>query len=460
MKKIKILFFLVLVSFITVLLANLIQFKSFPNNHYGSDDYDQLADNIINLYEFTRIEVHNGKNYYFPVLDRVPLYPFILGIFKFFFNTNKSFFFLNILLFIIGNLGFYKILKFFFSRNLCFVILIVFSSSPLVARGLNSADPQILSYCLFSFYVYFLIISIKEKKFFLINFFFVIFFSLLLLFTRHNYLFFVIPSIFLLYVYKKEYLKLFISFLIILFTIFLWSFRNYTKANYFNLSSLTSTSLYTQYVVWRIPLEQKKINDNFINDLKINYLFKPNPKVGTYFKLVDEFHYSQILVYIKNYPEKFMVNFFKGIYAIHGLSSYPTKHIILAKIYDFDYPQDGASITFNLKKYQFDENFFVKLIFFIFKLLEILFSLFLFLILTLHLIKRSSNINLKITKLLSFSTLLYIVFSGVIGGIYYAERGLVPLFFIYFLMLYNFRANIKFIINKIKKTFTKKNYIL
>jgi hypothetical protein len=155
-----------------------------------------------------------------------------------------------------------------------------------------------------------------------------------------------------------------------------------------------------------------------------------------------------------------MVNFFKGIYAIHGSSSYPTKHIILAKIYDFDYPQDGASITFNLKKYQLDENFFVKLIFFIFKLLEILFSLYLFLILTLHLIKRSSNINLRITKLLSFSTLLYIVFSGVIGGIYYAERGLVPLFFIYFLMLYNFRANIEFIINKIKKTFTKKNYIL
>ena len=93
MKKIKILFFFVIVSFISFFLANSIQFNSFPNNHYGSDDYDQLADNIINLYEFTRIETHNGKNYYFPVLDRVPLYPFTLGIFKFFFNSNKSFFF-------------------------------------------------------------------------------------------------------------------------------------------------------------------------------------------------------------------------------------------------------------------------------------------------------------------------------------------------------------------------------
>ena len=169
-------FFLFFYLLSSVFLANSIQFNSFPNNHYGSDDYDQLANNIINLYEFTRIETHNGKNYYFPVLDRVPLYPLTLGAFKFFFNSNKSFFFFFFFLFIIGNLGFYKILKFFFSRNLCFVILIIFSSSPLVARGLNSADPQILSYCLFSFYVYFLIISIKEKKFFLINFFFVIFF--------------------------------------------------------------------------------------------------------------------------------------------------------------------------------------------------------------------------------------------------------------------------------------------
>jgi hypothetical protein len=460
MKKTKILFFLIIVSFITVFLANLIQFNSFPNNHYGSDDYDQLADNLINFYEFTRIETHNGKNYYFPVLDRVPLYSFTLGVFKFFFYSNKSFFFLNILLFILGNLVFYKILKFFFSRYLCFVILIIFSSSPLVARGLNSADPQILSYCLFSFYVYFLIISIKEKKFSLINFFLVIFFSLLLLLTRHNYLFFVIPSIFFLYIYKKEYLKLFISFLIIFFIIFLWSFRNYSKTNYFNFSSLLSSSLYIEYVVWRIPLEQKKINDNFINDLRINYLFKPNPKLGTYFKLVDEFHYSQILLYIKNYPEKFMLNFFKGIYAMHGLSSYPTKHIILSKIYNFDYPQDGASIAVNLKKKQFDEVFFVKSIFFIFNLLEIIFALFLFLILTLHLINKSSNINLRIIKLLSFSTLLYIIFSGIIGGIYYAERGLVPVFFIYFLMFYNFRANIEFVINKIKKKFTKKSYIL
>lgn len=453
MKKIKILFFLVIVSFISVFLANSIQFNSFPNNHYGSDDYDQLADNIINLYEFTRIETHNGKNYYFPVLDRVPLYPFTLGIFKFFFNSNKSFFFLNILLFIIGNLGFYKILKFFFSHNLCFVILIIFSSSPLVARGLNSADPQILSYCLFAFYVYFLIISIKEKKFSLINFFLVIFFSLLLLFTRHNYLFFVIPSIFLLYFYKKEYLKLFISFLIIFITIFLWSFRNYSRTNYFNFSSLTSQTLYTEYVVWRIPAEQKKFNDYFINDLRTNYLYKQNPELGKYYRLVDKFYYSEIQSYIKNYPDMFIINFFKGIYAMHGLSSYPTKYLILAKIYNFDYPQDNASIKGLLKKNQLNENFLTKSIILIFSLLEIIFSLFLFLILTVQLISKSSNINLRIIKFLSLSTLLYIIFSGIISGIYYSERGLMPVFFIYYLLLYNFIKNLNFLICKINNKF-------
>jgi len=93
MPKIKIVFSVIILSFITVILSYFIQFNSFPNNHYGSDDYDQLADNIINLYEFTRIETHNGKNYYFPVLDRVPLYSFTLGVFKFFFYSNKSFFF-------------------------------------------------------------------------------------------------------------------------------------------------------------------------------------------------------------------------------------------------------------------------------------------------------------------------------------------------------------------------------
>ena len=453
MPKIKIVLSVIILSFIAVLLSYFIQFNSFPNNHYGSDDYDQLADNIINLYEFTRIETHNGKNYYFPVLDRVPLYSFTLGIFKFFFYSNKSFFFLNILLFILGNLVFYKILKFFFSRYLCFVILIIFSSSPLVARGLNSADPQILSYCLFSFYVYFLIISIKEKKFSLINFFLVIFFSLLLLLTRHNYLFFVIPSIFFLYIYKKEYLKLFISFLIIFFTIFLWSFRNYSKTNYFNFSSLTSQALYTEYVVWRIPAEQKKFNDNFINDLRSNYLYKQNPELGKYYRLVDKFYYSEIQRYIKNYPDMFIINFFKGIYAMHGLSSYPTKYLILAKIYNFDYPQDDASIKAFLKKNQLNENFLTKSIILIFSLLEIIFSLFLFLILTVQLISKSSNINLRIIKFLSLSTLLYIIFSGIVSGIYYSERGLVPVFFIYYLILYNFNTNLNFLICKINNKF-------
>ena len=453
MPKIKIVLSVIILSFIAVLLSYFIQFNSFPNNHYGSDDYDQLADNIINFYEFIRIETHNGKNYYFPVLDRVPLYSFTLGIFKFFFYSNKSFFFLNILLFILGNLVFYKILKFFFSRYLCFVILIIFSSSPLVARGLNSADPQILSYCLFSFYVYFLIISIKEKKFSLINFFLVIFFSLLLLLTRHNYLFFVIPSIFFLYIYKKEYLKLFISFLIIFFTIFLWSFRNYSKTNYFNFSSLTSQALYTEYVVWRIPAEQKKFNDNFINDLRSNYLYKQNPELGKYYRLVDKFYYSEIQRYIKNYPDMFIINFFKGIYAMHGLSSYPTKYLILAKIYNFDYPQDDASIKAFLKKNQLNENFLTKSIILIFSLLEIIFSLFLFLILTVQLISKSSNINLRIIKFLSLSTLLYIIFSGIVSGIYYSERGLVPVFFIYYLILYNFNTNLNFLICKINNKF-------
>ena len=453
MPKIKIVLSVIILSFIAVLLSYFIQFNSFPNNHYGSDDYDQLADNIINFYEFIRIETHNGKNYYFPVLDRVPLYSFTLGIFKFFFYSNKSFFFLNILLFILGNLVFYKILKFFFSRYLCFVILIIFSSSPLVARGLNSADPQILSYCLFSFYVYFLIISIKEKKFSLINFFLVIFFSLLLLLTRHNYLFFVIPSIFFLYIYKKEYLKLFISFLIIFFTIFLWSFRNYSKTNYFNFSSLTSQALYTEYVVWRIPAEQKKFNDYFINDLRTNYLYKQNPELGKYYRLVDKFYYSEIQSYIKNYPDMFIINFFKGIYAMHGLSSYPTKYLILAKIYNFDYPQDDASIKAFLKKNQLNENFLTKSIILIFSLLEIIFSLFLFLILTVQLISKSSNINLRIIKFLSLSTLLYIIFSGIVSGIYYSERGLVPVFFIYYLILYNFNTNLNFLICKINNKF-------
>ena len=357
------------------------------------------------------------------------------------------------MLFILGNLVFYKILKFFFSRYLCFVILIIFSSSPLVARGLNSADPQILSYCLFSFYVYFLIISIKEKKFSLINFFLVIFFSLLLLLTRHNYLFFVIPSIFFLYIYKKEYLKLFISFLIIFFTIFLWSFRNYSKTNYFNFSSLTSQALYTEYVVWRIPAEQKKFNDNFINDLRSNYLYKQNPELGKYYRLVDKFYYSEIQRYIKNYPDMFIINFFKGIYAMHGLSSYPTKYLILAKIYNFDYPQDDASIKAFLKKNQLNENFLTKSIILIFSLLEIIFSLFLFLILTVQLISKSSNINLRIIKFLSLSTLLYIIFSGIVSGIYYSERGLVPVFFIYYLILYNFNTNLNFLICKINNKF-------
>jgi len=455
MFKIKIINFLtvIIISFSTIILSNFIQFNSFPNNHYGSDDYDQLANNIINFYEFIRIDTHNNINYYFPVLDRVPLYSFVLGVFKLFFDSNKNFFLLNALLFIVSNLIFFKILNFFFSRNLCFVILIIFSSSPLVARAVNSADPQILSYFLLSFYVYFLITSIKEKKNSVINFFLVNFFSILLILTRHNYLFFIIPSIFLLYIYKKKYLKFFISFLIIFFTIFLWSFRNYSKANYFNFSSLTSQALYTEYVVWRIPVEQKKFNDDFINNLRTNYLFKQNPELGKYYKLVDKFYYSEIQRYIKNYPDIFIINFFKGIYAMHGLSSYPTKYLILAKIYNIDYPQDDASIKAILEKNQLNENFLTKSIILIFSLLEIIFSLFLFLILTVQLIRKSSNINLRIVKFLSLSTLLYIIFSGIVSGIYYSERGLVPVFFIYYLILYNFNTNLNFLICKINNKF-------
>lgn len=94
----------------------------------------------------------------------------------------------------------------------------------------------------------------------------------------------------------------------------------------------------------------KKFNDYFINDLRTNYLYKQNPELGKYYRLVDKFYYSEIQSYIKNYPDMFIINFFKGIYAMHGLSSYPTKYLILAKIYNFDYPQDNASIKGLFKK--------------------------------------------------------------------------------------------------------------
>jgi hypothetical protein len=138
---------------------------------------------------------------------------------------------------------------------------------------------------------------------------------------------------------------------------------------------------------------------------------------------------------------------------MHGLSSYPTKYLILAKIYNFDYPQDDASIKALLKKNQLNENFLTKSIILIFSLLEIIFSLFLFLILTVQLIRKSSNINLRIVKFLSLSTLLYIIFSGIVSGIYYSERGLVPVFFIYYLILYNFNTNLNFLICKINNKF-------
>lgn len=412
-------------------------FVYFKNFNLNIDDYYLIGKNLVNLKSFSREIILSNEVILEPVLDRVPFYPFINSLSYLIFNNEKSMVYVNYIFFLISNLIFFILIRKIINVKIALLIVSINLVSFVNLKNIVSVNPAVLCnfllVCLcYNVHKYFDYFKIK-------NLFLILLFCTALLLTRHDMIFFIFPFFLIIYLLTKK--KICILFIMFGFTIILiWSSINNYRANYFGYSNISLAVPYVNYVLHVNKSEQKIFNEYVNLKKKEHYNDLKDKKKSNFYNDLDKFYKKKLKSYILDNPLLFITTSAKSVASMYIFSSHPNENVIISKmLYSNSYSSSSKEF---LETINMTNNFSIKIIYYLIKIFSIFFGfgLLIFNILFFKQIIHKLSPNLKLLYSINCSCFLYLLCTGVLGGLSYNDRGLTIVYnFLLLVIVYYFK---------------------
>ena len=351
--------------------------------YYGDTSIDHEWSTLLdNLYNHGTLAFRSFDGNLIPSVYMPPLYVYFLYLIKIlnpnFFLYIHSVLFIQVILSTLSIYFFFKLNRFFFSKNLSLLNSFILSIFPLKVYAMTQISSVTLQFFLLTLYLYlfFCLYKSKSNKKKILVFFSIIS-GLLILLRGEFYLIFILSLIYLFF-FKKINLKFF-------FIIFLISFivaSPYILRNYYTFEKIALTKS-LGYNLWKgnnpfASVEGAETSEAFSHN-NINEKIENLPKNKLYDFYYDKMFFNEGINYILADPILFVKNYIKKVFSFFYFntnSDYPNYYhplfifpIILTSLLS------SVGIFFSFKKMDFDKGFLLFYLFFNILLFSVFFIL-------------------------------------------------------------------------------------
>ena len=299
------------IFFISVLSRSIIAY--FYGDRFLENEWAIL---VKNLYNFGHFSLLTFDDLFLPNLWMPPVYGYFIYLHALIFGLNEKLasivIITQILISSITPIIFYRIISNFFSKDLSFIGVLIFSLFPLIIYSATQISSATIYLFLILCFIY-LILHFDDKKKFKYICLIGIIAGILILTRRDFILLYLFSLIYLIFFFKINFKKIILILIVSLLTISPYILRNYIAFDKFIIHSGLG------YNVWKAYNPNAKVEGYYEESEELKLKISKVKKDINYRINEDKIYLNEAKIYINENPSKYIKLFFNRLFSFYFL---------------------------------------------------------------------------------------------------------------------------------------------